>query len=113
MRETASPITGLTNYAEDDNLVYTAAADLYGVGAYVDYPGFVSDPYACGSVGYCEIGPGVPGSSGLGPPPDSIGAVASFTLTAVPEASTWAMMLVGFAGLGLAGYRRTAMRTVG
>jgi hypothetical protein len=26
---------------------------------------------------------------------------------AVPEASTWAMMLIGFAGLGLAGYRRT------
>ncbi len=28
--------------------------------------------------------------------------------TAVPEASTWAMMLVGFAGLGFAGYRRCA-----
>jgi hypothetical protein len=27
--------------------------------------------------------------------------------TAVPEASTWIMMLVGFAGLGLAGYRRS------
>ena len=26
---------------------------------------------------------------------------------AVPEASTWAMMLIGFAGLGVAGYRRT------
>jgi hypothetical protein len=26
---------------------------------------------------------------------------------AVPEPSTWAMMLVGFAGLGLVGYRRT------
>jgi hypothetical protein len=25
---------------------------------------------------------------------------------AVPETSTWAMMLVGFAGLGYAGYRR-------
>jgi hypothetical protein len=25
---------------------------------------------------------------------------------AVPEPSTWAMMLVGFAGLGFAGYRR-------
>jgi PEP-CTERM motif len=24
-----------------------------------------------------------------------------------PEPSTWAMMLVGFAGLGFAGYRRT------
>jgi phospholipase/lecithinase/hemolysin len=28
-------------------------------------------------------------------------------LTAVPEASTWAMMLLGFAGLGFAGYRRS------
>jgi hypothetical protein len=28
----------------------------------------------------------------------------SFVLT-VPEPSTWAMMLVGFAGLGFAGYR--------
>jgi hypothetical protein len=26
---------------------------------------------------------------------------------AVPEPSTWAMMLLGFAGLGFAGYRRT------
>jgi hypothetical protein len=28
------------------------------------------------------------------------------TTTAVPEASTWAMMLIGFAGLGYFGYRR-------
>ena len=28
------------------------------------------------------------------------------TLTAVPEPSTWAMMLVGFSGLGYAAYRR-------
>jgi hypothetical protein len=28
-----------------------------------------------------------------------------FTLTPVPEASTWAMMLLGFAGLGYAGWR--------
>lgn len=29
---------------------------------------------------------------------------------AVPEPSTWAMMLLGFAGLGFAGYRRTRKR---
>jgi hypothetical protein len=29
------------------------------------------------------------------------------SLTAVPELASWAMMLVGFAGLGFAGYRRT------
>jgi hypothetical protein len=31
----------------------------------------------------------------------------SITATVVPEPSTWAMMLVGFAGLSYAGYRRT------
>jgi hypothetical protein len=35
---------------------------------------------------------------------------AAFELTGVPEPSTWAMMLLGFAGLGFAGYRR-AKRT--
>ena len=29
------------------------------------------------------------------------------TISAVPEPSTWALMLLGFAGLGLAGYRRS------
>jgi hypothetical protein len=32
---------------------------------------------------------------------------AGVSITGVPEASTWVMMLAGFAGLGLAGYRRT------
>jgi hypothetical protein len=30
-----------------------------------------------------------------------------FEVSGVPEASTWALMLVGFAGLGFAGYRKT------
>lgn len=33
------------------------------------------------------------------------GYAATITITSVPEASTWALMLLGFAGLGLAGYR--------
>ena len=32
------------------------------------------------------------------------------TLTAVPEPATWAMLLMGFAGLGWAGYRRAKRR---
>jgi hypothetical protein len=31
---------------------------------------------------------------------------ASVNISAVPESSTWAMMLLGFAGLGFMGYRR-------
>lgn len=36
--------------------------------------------------------------------------VGTFTLTAVPEASTRALMLIGFAGLGIAGYRASQQR---
>jgi hypothetical protein len=35
-----------------------------------------------------------------------------FTTQTVPEPSTWAMMIVGFAGLGFAGYRRAKAKTV-
>lgn len=37
---------------------------------------------------------------------------ASFEAVLVPEPSTWAMMLLGFAGLGFAGYSRTKARSV-
>jgi hypothetical protein len=39
--------------------------------------------------------------------PDWDGPAAATTLTVavVPEPSTWAMMVLGFAGLGFAGYR--------
>jgi PEP-CTERM motif len=54
--------------------------------------------------------------SSLGPTPGTYewtwgsGANQNFTLvvgSAVPEPSTWAMLLLGFAGLGYAGYRKT------
>jgi hypothetical protein len=35
---------------------------------------------------------------------------ATGTLSAVPEASTWAMMVIGFVGLGIAGYRASQKR---
>jgi choice-of-anchor C domain-containing protein len=39
-------------------------------------------------------------NSPFGPAIDNVG------ITSIPEASTWAMMMLGFAGLGFAGYRR-------
>jgi hypothetical protein len=42
------------------------------------------------------------------------GTKFTFTLVggAVPEPSTWAMLLLGFAGLGYAGYRRVRQAAV-
>ncbi|MGO9942145.1 MAG: PEP-CTERM sorting domain-containing protein [Rhodoblastus sp.] len=37
----------------------------------------------------------------------SYGALTSFNVTAVPEASTWLMMLAGFTSIGFAGYRKS------
>lgn len=34
------------------------------------------------------------------------------SIAAVPEPSTWAMMLIGFAGLGFAGYKRVRRHTI-
>jgi hypothetical protein len=39
--------------------------------------------------------------------------VTNVSVSAVPEISTWAMMLLGFAGVGFAGYRRTTNRLSG
>jgi hypothetical protein len=36
------------------------------------------------------------------------GDTGQLTVAAVPEASTWAMMLLGFAGVGFMAYRRKA-----
>jgi PEP-CTERM motif len=58
--------------------------------------------------GGCEAGVGGDLSDFLPPgflaPGEEV--VAVLPATPVPEPSTWAMMLLGFAGLGLAGYRR-------
>jgi hypothetical protein len=111
-----SAITGLTVYAGQDNEVfspgpnldYFGLAFLVGADAFnVYYDTSTSDPYQCGFAGYCEIGPGVPGTSGLDAP-DPIHPIA-FTLTAVPEPAVWAMMLLGFGVLGTTLRRRRAV----
>jgi PEP-CTERM motif len=48
-----------------------------------------------------------PSSSSIVDPPPGSGITGTLT---IPEPSTWAMMLVGFAGLGYAGYRKANAR---
>jgi len=62
-------------------------------------------------------------SSGVGSPAEVVETfkvsgvsgplMVSVTTSAVPEVSTWAMMLLGFAGLGFAGYSRGWARKAG
>jgi hypothetical protein len=55
------------------------------------------------TTGAATSGPPLTGASGTfwGLAPDPL------RTSAVPEPSTWAMMLLGFAGLGFAGYRKS------
>jgi hypothetical protein len=51
------------------------------------------------------------GTSGVYVTNDNFGDV-TWSTSGVPEASTWAMMLIGFGGLGYAGYRRNKAVTL-
>jgi hypothetical protein len=118
-------ISGLTEYNFPDQFILypnppNAVVDVlgfsFGIGdgsnSYNIYEnnGFYAGKYLdCGAL-YCIVGPGATDTSGLGPDPtDPVTALDSLTLTpvvAVPEPSTCAMMLLGFAGLAYAGYRQ-------
>jgi uncharacterized membrane protein len=67
----------------------------------------VATEWSGGSV--IDLG-GLPGSTGSAAGSiNDAGQIVGFSVMSVPvvpETSTWAMILVGFAGLGLAGYRR-------
>jgi hypothetical protein len=117
-------ITGLSTFAEDDERIYPGSSPL------LDYQGLSyalnmaspnefnvyydpsnTDHYACrtSGAGYCEIGPGVAGTTGLGPPKDTITAVSGFSLVGpigVPEPSTWTLLMLGFSGVVWAALRR-------
>jgi len=63
--------------------------------------------WTCGSGGQVINLGGLPESRfGFGDSINAAGQVVGVTHD-VPELSIWAMMLLGFAGLGIAGYRKT------
>jgi hypothetical protein len=119
------PISGLTDYdfnpsqlifyPNPPNVVTDAYGFSFGIGdgsnsynIYEDDGLWTGTYYGCGAV-YCILGPGATDSSGVGGT-DVVTALDSLklTLVAVPEPSTWAMMLIGFVGLGFVSYRKVA-----
>jgi hypothetical protein len=97
-----SEITGTSTYRGANNRLFTNGF------AFVSLDGISFVTAAGQSVNiYSTFGQGTPPTgnaySELTSNPTAFG-VGTFTLTAVAEASTWAMMLVGVAGLGIAGY---------
>lgn len=102
-----SAITMLSNFGGADNLVYTNGF------AFLDTSGISFETAAGQSVNIFSFFPqGTPPTANaygeLTASPSAFG-VGTFTLS-VPEPSAWALLLVGFAGLGFVGYHRSSSR---
>jgi hypothetical protein len=112
--QTITGIESVGGYAGNDNLLsfpgtpafltygglsFTTASDVYNIG--FSAPFYYMEQQSTNSVG--SINPG-----------DTFVQLTDFTVTAVaavPEPSTWAMMILGFCTLGFIGYRRRAGQT--
>jgi hypothetical protein len=103
-------ITGVTTYAGDDQKAYYPSSSSVG---YVDFPGIsveTSGGFALNLFGFSSTSYGVllSDQNAIGDP--FSGPYYAVTVTdapiAAPEPTTWAMMLVGFAGLGFVAMRR-------
>jgi hypothetical protein len=71
-----------------------------------DIAGVSVSDFVANSAGFFAVAD-VLGSKGTGDVGGKVGLIATIgTTSAVPEPSTWAMLLLGFAGLGFAGYRK-------
>ena len=79
--------------------------DIYGLGASLSL-GFANSTDACGAVANANCSNYVYWD-GIHPTTAADRVIANaFIAQAVPEASTWAMMILGFAGVGFIAYRR-------
>ncbi len=88
-----------------DNLFFGTGTHMTNGGILFDAGGHTYNPYSTGPLAYLNStnNPGGfvnPGNNYL------MGDPGVLQVTAVPEASTWAMMILGFAGVGFMAYRR-------
>ncbi len=107
-------ITGLSTYAGADNLIHFAGQP------YVSFPGFSFHTFSLGDInvfasnfnpltntGYFEVKQSIdPVGYGTSGTPVTLALTQLSPVPAVPEPSTWAMMILGFAGVGFMAYRK-------
>src|SRR5262249_41544007 len=108
-----APIDGLDGqfnvFYTSDNLLNSVAPFVSNEGILFDAGGFFFNVYsvANGSTYDYYISSNQFGGDYFTDPVYNPGSlIRNGTITAVPELTTWAMMIVGFAGLGFVAYRR-------
>jgi hypothetical protein len=111
---TGDPLVNQWRYSDVTPVTLAAGAD-YFVGALftsgadnVVFTGTSADVTTTANISYIQATFAAGGS--LSDPTNADGTPGFFgpniSANAVPESSTWAMMMLGFAGLGFAGYRK-------
>jgi hypothetical protein len=110
--ETITSLIPPGGYEGNDNLIFTTAPHL-------DFNGLSYTVMGVGDDGLGDV------NVFFSPPPHvhigyteelrTVGYTPTFTLTlvSIPEPSTWALMALGFAGLGFAAFRRSTKQRLG
>jgi len=95
-----APLNGRNNFFDAISVTGSAGVSSTSAkslgGNWNDYS-VVFDTLGGGSLRFSFHGPGSYGADIV---------VDHFNMTAIPEASTWTMLLLGFAGIGFVAYRR-------
>jgi hypothetical protein len=97
-------------FASNNNLIFTTAPHLTGNG--LSYTVACTGDDGSGDVNvFFATHSGVP--FGYTEFSNDVGFTSTFTLTAIPEPSTWVLMVLGFAGLGYVGYGSSRRASIG
>jgi hypothetical protein len=95
-------IAGVTNFFVSDNLVFPAGLTQVSTRGFA----FVTDSGVDVDIFSFFAQGSVPSGNAYGEETSVGFGVGTFAMSPVPEPSTWAMMTLGFAGLGFVAYRK-------